>query len=249
VVRYDFLQILLDALSARGKNYAAIATVDNLGGEVPAIDASSPTGLQLVGLVDRDVLLVRSDLPRQVLDASNAMSARFDARLSFVGPLGPVEATRGWVSADVTLNGVTARVIGTHLERVDADVQEAQAQELIDGPAATSMPVVLLGDFNSAAGGVGAVPGESDTRTYEMLLDAGFADAWKGTAAGFSCCQAEDLRNPISTLSERIDLVLTRDARALMVHEFGDQQPDRTASGLWPSDHAGMAAAISVGNA
>ena len=113
------------------------------------------------------------------------------AGLSFVGALGWVEVASRLGICDVTLNGVTTRVIGTHLERVDSDVQKAQALELLDGLAATTTPVVLLGDFNAA--GSGGVPGESDTSTYRMTPDNHFVDAWaaRHSGPGFSCCQAK----------------------------------------------------------
>jgi hypothetical protein len=66
---------------------------------------------------------------------------------------------------------------------------------------------------------------------------------------GFSCCQAEDLRNTASLLDERVDLVLLKGAlTAKQVVVVGDESADRTESGLWPSDHAGVAATIRLEN-
>jgi endonuclease/exonuclease/phosphatase family metal-dependent hydrolase len=247
-VEFDFVQILIDALEVRGLHYEAVASVRNFGGEIPALDPTSPSGLELVGLTDSDVILARVDLPLSVLSISNATGGNFDAELSFEGPLGPVIVPRGWVAVDATLRGRTVRIISTHLERVAPALQEAQAAELLAGPANTDLPVVIMGDFNSAAG-AGGVPGQSDTDTYEMLLDAGFADSWsmRRSGAGFTCCQAEDLLNDVSRLSERIDLVLTRGLDPLNAATLGDHLVDRTPSGLWPSDHAGVAVAIKTG--
>ncbi|MEU0372840.1 endonuclease/exonuclease/phosphatase family protein [Streptomyces sp. NPDC006283] len=260
-VEYDFLQILLDELSSRGKHYAAVATVV-VGSDFEA-PRSTPSGLQDIRLTDRDVLLARTDLPARSFSVANAQADQFENFLPICRPaLGcppnpPIQVRRGWVAADATVRGHTARVVSTHLEPASPAVQEAQADELLAGPLNTALPTVLLGDLNSAAGGVGAQPG-TDTQTYNRLLAAGFTDAWTatrgrkpgvtdaGTAGGgrdpgFTCCQAADLRNPTSTLSQRIDYVLYRGkVTALASKLVGDRQADRTPSGLWPSDHAGV---------
>ena len=59
---------------------------------------------------------------------------------------------------------------------------------------------------------------------------------------GYTCCQAGDLTNPVSQLYERIDIVFTRNI-ALATGQsilIGDTPAERTPSGLWPSDHAGV---------
>jgi hypothetical protein len=48
----------------------------------------------------------------------------------------------------------------------------AQAREFLSGPAATTLPVVLVCDCNSPADG-------SLTGTYGTLITAGFDDAWE----------------------------------------------------------------------
>ncbi|MFF5446448.1 endonuclease/exonuclease/phosphatase family protein [Streptomyces sp. NPDC012888] len=252
-VEYDFLQILLDELAARGMHYAAVASV-TVGSDFEAPRAT-PTGLQDIRLTDRDVLLARTDLPAHQFSVANAQAARFQASLSVCRPaLGcppgpPLELRRGWVSADATLHGRTTRVVTTHLEPVAPAVQEAQTAELLAGPLNTTLPTVLLGDLNSAAGGVGATPGTA-TQSHARLVAAGFTDAWTAThprGPGFTCCQAADLRNTTSTLSQRIDYVLYRGKiKALAVHRVGESPADRTPSGLWPSDHAGVSALLAL---
>ena len=51
-------------------------------------------------------------------------------------------------------------------------VQAAQANEILQGPANTTLPVVLVCDCNSNANGTG---------TYGNLITAGFEDAWNQT--------------------------------------------------------------------
>ena len=92
------------------------------------------------------------------------------------------------------------------------------------------------------------------------LGGAGFTDAWTmrpgaehGQGApviGFSCCQLEDLSNRQSILYERIDMVfsLTRPSMVMDARLIGttaaSQDLRRPSRGLWPSDHAAVAAAL-----
>jgi hypothetical protein len=135
------------------------------------------------------------------------------------------------------------------------EIQVAQGNEILNGPANTNLPVILAGDFNSRADKTG-------THTYSNLIDTGFSDAWSVThpgEAGNTWGQDEDLRNEESHLTQRLDLVLFRDGRtedglcavgADIVGE--DAKYDRTPSTtdsevlLWPSDHAGVVATLRV---
>ena len=102
----------------------------------------------------------------------------------------------------------------------------------------------MVGDFNIVAdnGLDPSFPG------YQAIINAGFTDAWRSKRApdpGFTCCQAGTLLNPTSQLDRRIDLVVFRGPFSVAdIDIIGDQQADRTASGLWPSDHAGVAATL-----
>jgi endonuclease/exonuclease/phosphatase family metal-dependent hydrolase len=128
--------------------------------------------------------------------------------------------------------------------------EQAAPSQTSTAPADTALPVVLLGDLNSA-GGSGGIPGESATPTYQNMLAAGFRDAWTLTHAldaGLTCCQREDLSNPLPSLTERIDVVLTKGAlTAVTAQRVGVTARARTPSGLWPSDHAGLSAAVRIG--
>jgi endonuclease/exonuclease/phosphatase family metal-dependent hydrolase len=248
-VEFDFLQLLLDALAARGRHYAAAAIVTNFDSEAPRATADSPTGLQDIRLTDRDVILARTDLPGHVFSVSHPQQAHFQTNLTISNPVFSFTVVRGWTAVDATTKGHTVRVVNTHLERFSPRVQVAQGNEILAGPANTDLPVVLLGDLNSAAG-EGAVAGESDTPTYDNMIAAGFADTWsqkRGDDAGFTCCHAEDLRNPVPTLTERIDFVLVRGGfRPSTAHRVGHKVENLTPSGLWPSDHAGVWAVLKL---
>ena len=120
-------------------------------------------------------------------------------------------------------------------------VQVAQANELLAGPAGTPLPLVFVGDYNSPADGTGSA-------TYDNLIAAGFQDAWSEVhpgELGYTSTQNADLMNPTSLLSERIDLVLHRGGLSAISAELvGENPADRTTSGLWPSDHAGIVATL-----
>jgi endonuclease/exonuclease/phosphatase family metal-dependent hydrolase len=238
-VEYDFLALLLDELAKRGKAYAAVATVQNFDAEAPR--AITPTTLQDVRITDHDVILARTDLPQHVFSVGNAASANYAAKV-LVPLLGAqIPVSRGWTSVDVRLHGNKIQVVNTHLEPVDQTIQQQQAAELLAviERLNTGSPTVLLGDLNSAA---------DDGATYRMLRDAAFVDAWstaKPNDAGLTCCHAEDVRNPDPILTERIDFVLTRDGiAASSANRVGHEPEDRTPSGLWPSDHAGVWAVL-----
>jgi endonuclease/exonuclease/phosphatase family metal-dependent hydrolase len=237
-VEFDYVQLLLDALAAKGLHYAPIsgATATNTDVEVPRQITASPPAYQDIRLTDRDVLLARTDLPASQLAVSNGKAAPFVTQLSFPSPLlGSITILRSWVSADATLKGESVRVVDTHLESLFDPINAAQGLELLQGPLSTSLPVILVGDLNSAA---------PTGTTYTELTGAGLTDAWAAAKAGgpgFTCCQREDLRNPVSLLDQRIDFVMYKGAfQTQTASLMGAKQEDRTPSGLWPSDHAGV---------
>src|SRR4029453_8806887 len=82
----------------------------------------------------------------------------------------------GWGAVDVQVRGKALRVLNTHLQvespsPLVSAIQVAQARELLTGPASTSLPVILVGDFNSRADGTGKV-------TYSQLRGEGFDEVW-----------------------------------------------------------------------
>jgi endonuclease/exonuclease/phosphatase family metal-dependent hydrolase len=228
VTAHDFLELLLAALDARGERYLAVATSTNADAELPD-DAG-----RLIRLVDRDVVLVREGVR-----VSEVASGRFAARVGVtVGEI-TAEIPRGWVSARVEAEGLDLRVVNTHLEIEGfRAIQEAQARELAALMGSDSQ-VVLTGDLNSAADG-------STTASYAIVRAAGLEDAWptlRPGEAGFTCCFAPDLRDPAVPLATRIDVVLRRGTPAASaVDRVGASAASRTATGVQPSDHAGVVA-------
>ena len=112
--------------------------------------------------------------------------------------------------------------------------------------------VVIVGDINSApTDGDVITPGGVIGSPYRQFTTAGYADVWQlrpGKSAGLTCCQLNDLLNAESELFKRVDVILARavltDVHATVV---GNEPDDRTPSGLWPSDHAGVVARLQFG--
>jgi endonuclease/exonuclease/phosphatase family metal-dependent hydrolase len=256
-VIYDYLQILLEALAARGLDYVEVAgaRAENADVEFPMASLDEDCNFTSVPmdlrLTDRDVILVRGDL-----ETANASSANFAATLPVQIPVGPgqilsFEFTRGFGATDLTVGKRTYRVVNTHLEVGDGDdpaspvnaVQFFQALELIGTVTPTPLPLAVLGDFNSSPDPLDARP------AYGMMAGAGYLDLWTVRQGppdpGCTCCQDEALRNPASALDSRIDLVFTRlpeDTALLPIRSevVGDAHNEKTASGMWASDHAGV---------
>jgi hypothetical protein len=239
-VAFDYLQILLDALAARDLHY--VVAVQSLG-----LDLEAPSALGFdVRHTDREVILARADVSSEGLGWSNALGGNFATNCQLpTALLGLLTLRRSWVSVDVSLNGDPFRLLSTHLDGdclpYTSAIQRAQAAELLANPAATTLPLVLVGDLNSRADG--------ENGAYNVLLSAQFGDAWTaaGTGEGLTCCQASDLRNTAPTLDRRIDFVLFKPSLSVQkAVTVGDSPADMTPSGLWPSDHAGIVATLEI---
>jgi len=231
-VAYDFLNLLVNALDARGLSYEPVSMFSGTDVELPA---GLPPTLD-VRFTDRVSLLVRTGKRKHHLKLSNAQSGTYAAKLTIPTVAGTITAPRGWVSVDVKTRGEKFRFITTHLEAFSPLVRNPQAAELLAGPAATDLPVVAVGDFNSGPGG--------DPTAYGILLAGGLSDSWSD-GPGLTCCHVNDLHNPNPTLTKRVDLVLTRGGfKTLSADVVGEDLADRTVSGLWPSDHAGVVAKL-----
>jgi endonuclease/exonuclease/phosphatase family metal-dependent hydrolase len=248
-VAYDFLDLLLDALAERGADYREVAGATSHNFASPPIPyLASPTATfptRAVSLADRDVIIVRDDVA-----ATNARTGTYDTVISF--PIGGVQlpVARGWGSADLTVGKATFRFVNSHLEAfgipgIDGEqVRVAQVGELLADQAALaaqlgSLPMVYVGDYNSRA---------PDAPAYTRLLAGVGADAWPRNHPGdpgFTCCLGATLTDPDNPLTSRIDLVLhSPDVKAARAQIVGDDPADMTASGLWPSDHAGVVARL-----
>ena len=243
----DFLPIFQSALAARRLDYRLVGQVKNTEVMIPlSINPatgeiiSGPDGLPAAyaSLVDYDVLLARRGVA-----ARNVTAKNYQAYLPVnLGPI-PVAIKRGYVGADLTIFGQTFRVVSTHPEpRTPVkEIQEAQVAELLADLSTTTLPVVVAGDFNSE-------PTDPANSPFDQMTRAGFTDVWAARIgrpeSSATCCHSPDLRST-APLDRRLDYVWIKadDQRRVgpaVMTVFGDEARERTASGLWPSDHGGL---------
>ena len=244
-VTADLVGLLLAELRSRGLKYEVVIAQTGFDIEAPGL---FPAGLVDVRLTQREVILVRQSAGLKVTNAQGGQYAAFLTIPTVIGV--PVSLPWAWASVDATLNGHSFRFATTHLDPISGVAQQAQAAEFLAGPGTTTLPIVWVGDFNSDADATVITGVPSATATYGSIIAAGFSDTWKAkhpADPGFTCCQATDLLNSTSTLTERDDLVLTRGpfhvAKASIV---GEETTDRLVSGLWPSDHAGVVVTLDI---
>jgi endonuclease/exonuclease/phosphatase family metal-dependent hydrolase len=245
-VKSDQLDELLNELHQQRLPYEVIAILPNL-------DAQAPTQPQLgfdVRLTDRTVIIAD---PTN-LKLANMRVQDYLVNSAVTPPVGvPIINKRGWASVELTLAGHSLRIATTHLDNTPGNtpppfaIQMAQAAEAIRSlnspPPIVLPPIVFMGDFN-----VDPRDGSQSFPTYQLLIRAGFVDAWTQVNPGrdgFTCCQAADLLNTTSALSFRPDLMLTRGVSVENIKLVGDQP--RTDPPLWPSDHAGLLATLKIG--
>lgn len=133
---------------------------------------------------------------------------------------------------------------------------------------------VVVGDFNSDPfdgpfvdcafpDGMGGAIFDTCPTPYAVLSGANpfgavYTDIWLERDGpfdlGHTCCQATRLDNEFSQLDERVDHIWARQASDyaglpflvnVHVNVIGEEEKDKTVpSGLWPSDHGGVAARL-----
>jgi len=259
---YDYLAIMLDTLEAKGLHYEIAVVVENANVELPMFTFSEegiPTGLDDLRMVDRDVIMVRSDV-----DFSNPESGNYKDSVKETIAGVTLEFKRGWAAVDAEVCGETYRFVNTHLEIASEPgsgfrwIQSLQMQELLDELLDEEYPILLVGDFNSSPE---HVPGQFCPSTdlclpyvppyMQATVDSGYLDAWDliyWPRDGFTSDFDELVSDPTAELTERIDLVLLnpqeKEIKNVIAITTGDKPFSMTSGGLWPSDHAGVVARI-----
>jgi endonuclease/exonuclease/phosphatase family metal-dependent hydrolase len=234
----DFLEILLDRLAARGKYYSAISVQSHVDVELTAVFGTTPP--LDVRYTDRSVIIARTDLQtsRFQIEGVNMGTYVTNTVVSLLGM--QFTLPKGWVSADIKYRGKTYRFVATHMGGTYEAVNFAQANELLQGPINTTLPVILVGDFNTDAA--------AGTRSYSLLLNSGLADVWgilKPGESGFTWPLSADNPSVILNPSKRLDLIWTRGAISLSgINMIGEDVADLTPSGFRPSNHAGLVATL-----
>jgi hypothetical protein len=253
-VRYDYLGELLAQLNA-GKgpaNYRVVVVQQEFDLEAPANENGLPgdgPGGELADaeingrLTMRDVILARNG---NGVHTWNPQGANFKTLLAVPVLEQPLTIARGWTSADAQVRGSHPfHFVNTHLEAFQPEVRAAQAGELVapGGPAASSLPVVLLGDLNSDDDTVTG----ADRLAYEVLLGAGMVE--RSTNNPLSCCidsslLAEGAGGSVSDFDHQVDHVMTRNPKEITLKSSAVTGL-LPVNGFWDSDHAGLFSALS----
>src|SRR5574341_997225 len=159
----DHLTDLMAALAAQGADYKVAAVVQD-------VDVQVLLGGNLVGVTDRDAILVRSDVTATVVPLGGLCQkpsgdgCNYQAVASAATPFGlTIAIEHGFVAVDALINNVPFRFVNTHLETKDlvptnlligTFYQAAQASELIQVlanlPNPSSSKIVVVGDINSS---------------------------------------------------------------------------------------------------
>jgi len=247
--RYDFLETLLEELERQGHTYEAVVVNETFNGQVP-INLTPPT---LGVFTDRNVVIVRSDVPASELMTSNAVEGVYDAAIPLSVGGTRIRLTRGWAAADIMIRGKTYRFVDTHLEGFSPLVRTGQVNELVQIMSTSPYPVVLAGDLNVYPQGVRA----EDSAAWALLAGAGFVDAWVQVECSeprYTAGQTDELDNVPSVLDNTVDYVLYDadleiEAVGGSCDIAGEELDDRTDTlpALWPSDHAAVVVAMHIG--
>jgi endonuclease/exonuclease/phosphatase family metal-dependent hydrolase len=261
-VDYDFLAILLSDLASRGIRYEVASTQQESDVEAPAFTGNPWSGTagsaEDVRLTDRDVILLRSDSGIRIEGRGGGhYTTQFKVQLGDV----TFPFVRGYAWADIAVGSATIRFITTHLESHSAKLARAQAEELLKGPGGNpGLSTVIVCDCNSNPASPAArvpLPIGSGAAYRLLTKDHGFTDLWVQQPGpgdlGSTASLGELVNDKTPDFNRRIDLVLARpatpvDITASRAELTGNELQDRDpATGLWPSDHAGVVVQLQVG--
>jgi len=254
-VDYDFLQLLLGALQARGAHYVAAHVQQESDVTLPGFLNGT---LQNLRLTMRDVVLKRADEGVKVLDTSGA---NYATRIPVTLAGQTAEFIRGYDVVDVRAGAKRVRFVNTHLESESSDVAYAQAAELLAGPAAPGdgWATILACDCNTDPLNASVKPGQVRAHRDPYLLltgPGGFHDEWllfapaeAGFTSGLSELVNDTPEEAAARFDHRIDFIFGRRAdgspmpvrRAWVTgKDPADRTPPTPIGRLWPSDHAGV---------
>ena len=218
-VNLNYTQTLLDQLAARGLHYT-----------IAGVHTGFSVATSLFSVTETEVVLARTGVPDFTITGSESHTFVNNVTTA-LGPL-----NRGYALVDATLDGIPFQFVSTHLDSNNS-IGQAQAGELRSRLSMTAEPQLVVGDFN-------ALPTDA---THADMVAAGFIDVGGAVGAvGTTCCQRPDLDNLMSGLSGRIDYVFDRGFSSIDSAFLVGDTPFETVRPRWPSDHAGVIAAVAV---
>jgi endonuclease/exonuclease/phosphatase family metal-dependent hydrolase len=254
---YDFLDMLLAELAARGTEYVPVSIAPRADVEAPSFTGSPFDGS--IGADARDVRLTMRDVV--LMHVEDGLSALDEGQKVYAHNLGvpvlgrTIRFDRGYQWVDVRAGSKRFRFVNTHLEAFSSDLALAQAAELLDDAPAEDRTTIFVCDCNSDPlnGSIKAAIGDTQPHwaAYRLITGAGgFTDEWLEWAPaeeGWTSGLSETVDDAdASGFDHRIDMVFARtaDGDALAVDRgrvTGTTLDSRDpATGLWPSDHGGV---------
>ena len=270
---YDFTEQFLAATADAGVPYVVAETdgvrAENPGYQIPAIPflttVEDPETFQPVfgqdtadcGFTIGDTLLVRADLADSVVAVG---TSEYTDRYAVVPVVFTID--RGYSWADLAIGGTTVRVVTTHLESLwdegSPAPSVAQSQQLVDDLSTTTVPLVVVGDFNAdprdprapGAPNPGGQPEAYDAcpaQPSDLTLDTGDPTCnafWTMIDAGYTDAGPDVLDPTNYTWGSAADLAGPDPARVTAALEMGN-----TAGFTDRLDHVFVANGASVGTA
>ena len=239
----DMPATMIQALAARGLNYTVayaqpFYTMGTFPLLYPMCAVAEPVGACTVNSSTQDnIILVNSD--NTDLTVSNAMGADWASQWIITVFGQPINFHRGWASIDGTIGDRDFRFIAAHFERTPTfDHQAEQAQELLALTAYYEGALIVSTNTNSESD-------ELSSTAYPLLTEAGFRDVYGGQEPGKTCCQPNELTNPVSQLSRNDDSLLVHGAFGFGARLVNDE-PFQTVYPFWASNHAGIVATVHI---
>jgi endonuclease/exonuclease/phosphatase family metal-dependent hydrolase len=248
-VDYDFLDTLLDDLEALGADYDAVKIGARADVEAPAFTATGQN-MRNVRLTMHDVILKKADNSFRVTGSDDVI---FDHNLPVNIAGVNLNFSRGYQWVDVMAGKKKLRFVNSHFEAFSSDLALAQAMQTLGEATATDRTTVFVCDCNSDPlnNDIKPIDHVPHKAPYDFITGPGdYTDQWlewapaeEGWTAGLS-----ELVNDATPakIDHRIDMIFshTLDGEPLATDwgtVTGDEVADRDpATGLWPSDHAGV---------
>jgi endonuclease/exonuclease/phosphatase family metal-dependent hydrolase len=231
------LDLLMKALHARGLHY-----------QVAVVQTLTEIDMSVAKYSDSNVILVRTDMPPgHRLNIMGTETHLYEAGMVFPAPNGAIPILDGWAAVDLKINSFRFKFVTTHLLGANDAVPESaglqydQAKQLVGDLLATSLPIILAGDFNSDAEPTHNYLNDA-TPSAGYIADSGYTDAWHAVHPhrhGYTWpLYWEDQMSgqPIDPI-ERIDLIFSRGPVPLTAALAGTREG---ANDVFASDHAGV---------
>jgi endonuclease/exonuclease/phosphatase family metal-dependent hydrolase len=235
-VVYDSVAVLEKELRARGQSYE-VAVIR------PWFDFEAPTALGFdVRLTQQDAVMVRTGKGAKVR-VGKTFKGGFTKTFDVPTKAGLARSARGWAGIDAKLGKRRFRFVTTHLEAYSPAIADTQMKQLLRKTLASKgTQTILVGDFNSdpktsAGDDRGADRAPS---AYGTALDAGFFNLLPRRE---TCCFPEDVHGN-GKLDSWIDHIVVRPKVTVVRSAIVGSKPSERVGGLWPSDHAGIAATL-----